>query len=208
MGVSLIGVVFAVVAVVFSMTLHELAHGLMAYWLGDETAKAEGRLSLNPIRHIDPWMSLFLPLILYILNAPIFGGAKPVPIDSRRVRGGAFGMALVAIAGPLVNLILAFVAFFVLTKLGGLGLVDFFKMLLAINLGFFAFNILPIIPLDGSRVLYAMMPDGIREKMDDLERGLGMMIVFFMVMFFMGPLSWAMQGIVNAVLNVFVWMIF
>ena len=97
------------VIALFSTILHELAHGAMAYALGDDTAKLSGRLSLNPLKHIDPMMSVVMPLIFAALGMPILGGAKPVPINTRNLKWGEWGFALVAIAGPLTNFVLAFV---------------------------------------------------------------------------------------------------
>src|SRR6476469_4685290 len=98
--------------ILFSMTLHEAMHGFVAYWLGDDTAKLQGRLTLNPVKHIDPFLTLLLPIMLALIpGAPIFGGAKPVPFNPNRVRFEEWGAALVAFAGPLTNLILAFLFF-------------------------------------------------------------------------------------------------
>ena len=97
------------VIALFSTILHELAHGAMAYALGDDTAKLSGRLSLNPLKHIDPMMSVVMPLIFAALGMPILGGAKPVSINTRNLKWGEWGFALVAIAGPLTNFVLAFV---------------------------------------------------------------------------------------------------
>ena len=94
------------------MTLHEAMHAFMGYFLGDDTARAQGRLTLNPLKHIDPFMTILLPVMLALIpGAPIFGGAKPVPFNPQNVRYGEWGAALVAIAGPLTNLLLAFFAF-------------------------------------------------------------------------------------------------
>src|SRR5690606_3460046 len=92
--------------------------GFMAYWLGDDTAKHQGRLTLNPIKHIDPFMTILLPLFLAISGGPIFGGAKPVPFNPTRLRYDEWGVALVALAGPLTNLVIAFVSFGVAVLLG------------------------------------------------------------------------------------------
>ena len=102
-------IILAIVLV--STVLHELAHGFVAHLLGDETAKEEGRLSLNPVKHIDPVMSIFIPLMLYAMHGPIFGGAKPVPVNSRNLKGKEWGMALVALAGPFTNFLIALIAF-------------------------------------------------------------------------------------------------
>ena len=175
-------IILAIVLV--STVLHELAHGFVAHLLGDETAKEEGRLSLNPVKHIDPVMSIFIPLMLYAMHGPIFGGAKPVPVDSRNLKGKEWGMALVAIAGPLTNFLLALVAF-VIGRFTGLfndyGIPGFIASeCVLINLGLMLFNILPIPPLDGSRVLYAIAPDGVRKVMRSLET-YGIFIVLILV---------------------------
>ena len=106
-------IVVVLVIILGSMILHELAHGLMAYALGDTTAKDEGRLSLNPLKHLDPITSVLIPLLMFFTGGPIFGGAKPVPINTSRLKGGAWGMALVGIAGPLTNFLLALIAFLI-----------------------------------------------------------------------------------------------
>ena len=168
-----------------SIILHELAHGIVAYRLGDQTAKLNGRLTLNPIKHIDPFMSILLPVLLAMANMPIFGGAKPVPINTRNLKGGAWGFALVAIAGPLTNLILAFI-FFLFGHFTGAFYVDGFGGLLCyigmvLNMGFCLFNIIPIPPLDGSRVLYALAPDGARAFMETIEKN-GIIIIYIVIL--------------------------
>ena len=92
MNIGNILIIFIII--IISMVLHELAHGYVAYWLGDDTAKDEGRLSLNPLVHLDPVMSVIMPLLLFISGAPVFGGAKPVPVNTKNLKGGAWGMAL------------------------------------------------------------------------------------------------------------------
>ena len=116
---TILYLIFVFVIIVFSMVLHELAHGYVAYWLGDDTAKNDGRLSLNPLRHIDPVMTIFIPLLLALTGMPVFGGAKPVPVNSHKVRGAEWGFALVALAGPLTNFILAFILAMVIVALSG-----------------------------------------------------------------------------------------
>lgn len=195
-------IILAIVLV--STVLHELAHGFVAYLLGDETAKEEGRLSLNPVKHIDPVMSIFIPLMLYAMHGPIFGGAKPVPVNSRNLKGKEWGMALVALAGPFTNFLLAFVAFMV-GRFTGLfndyGLAGFIvSECVLINLGLMLFNLLPIPPLDGSRVLYAIAPDGARKVMSALEV-YGIFLVLILVWLCGDLLSrylvFAMDGIIS-----------
>lgn len=200
-------IVLAIILV--SMILHEMAHAYVAYFLGDTTAKEEGRLSPNPLVHIDPWMSIVIPILLFISGAPIFGGAKPVPIDKRNLKGGPWGMALVAAAGPLMNFILAFAGFMIGHFTGGLydnGLAGtIFQEVIYANLGFMLFNLIPIPPLDGSRILYAVAPDGIRDFMEKMEYSTGLVVVFVMVFFFSNYLSMyligAMQGIITFFFN-------
>ncbi len=197
--------ILILVIVIGSVILHELSHGLVAYWLGDHTAKDAGRLSFNPIRHIDPFMSILVPVILYMLKAPIFGGAKPVPINYFNLKWREWGMALVAIAGPLTNLLIAFIAFLIGHFSGLLyqnnSIIQFiFQGTIQINLGFMIFNLIPIPPLDGSRVLYAVAPDGFRNILASMER-YGFIIVYAMIFLFGEVFSHlminGMQGIIN-----------
>ena len=197
--------------ILVSMILHELMHGAVAYWLGDDTAKAQGRLSLNPLKHIDPFMSILLPMLLAVSGGPIFGGAKPVPIDTRNLKYREWGFALVAIAGPLTNLLLAFVGFLVGHLTGVIYYETMFWSTLVvsfvmINLGFCAFNLLPIPPLDGSRVLYAIAPDFLREIMGKMERW-GIMLVLVLVLVFGTALGDFMHGAINWMIAVFEWIV-
>ncbi len=202
---------FAYLAVVLgvilvSMTLHEAMHGYVAYWLGDDTAKAEGRLTLNPIAHLDPFLSVLLPLMLAIAQLPIFGGAKPVPFNPGRVKYGEFGAALVGVAGPLTNFLLALVLFGVFVATGQpaatttLGLI--LQLGVMVNLGFFVFNMLPIPPLDGSRVLYAIAPDWARRGMEWVER-YGIMLVFVLVLLAGGLIGEYMSAAINFFIAIF-----
>lgn len=198
--------------ILVSMTIHEAMHGFVAYWLGDDTAKDEGRLTLNPIKHIDPFLTIILPVMLAIIQAPIFGGAKPVPFNPNRVRYGEWGAALVAVAGPLSNLFIAFIAFGLMVMLGYgsvgglmfggdlLGII--LQYFVVINLGFFVFNMLPIPPLDGSRVLYALAPDFVRRGMEAMEQA-GIIIVLALVFLAGSILGQIMSSTIQAILQVF-----
>ena len=203
-----IGLVVAVLAIILvSMILHELSHGVVAYFLGDTTAKDEGRLTLNPIKHIDPIISVIVPLLMFIAGGPVFGGAKPVPVDSRRLKWGPFGMALVAIAGPLTNFLLAFIGFVIFYHTGLLAHNDFIGAVAAnfvtINLGFFVFNIIPIPPLDGSRLLYAIAPDGVRNVMEKMESTLGVWLVFGLILIFSSALTTLMSTMISGIIQFF-----
>ena len=212
-----LGYVFAVfIITLFSMILHELMHGVVALKLGDDTAKYSGRLSLNPLKHIDPVMTIMVPILLALMGGPIFGGAKPVPINKYKLKYREWGFALVAIAGPLTNFILALVFFLVGYWAGAFQIQNgevyysadsfwsMFAMLgVSINLGFMLFNIIPIPPLDGSRVLYAIAPEGgVRTFMEQIER-YGLFVVYFCLLFFGTALSFYMSGAMNAILRFF-----
>lgn len=185
----ILNVVIIIGVILVSMTLHEAMHGFVAYWLGDDTAKMQGRLTLNPIKHIDPFLTILLPLMLAVVGAPIFGGAKPVPFNPDRVRHGEWGAALVALAGPLTNLLIAFVVFGIAAILGDNPsyfssssiLSTILSYGVVINLGFFIFNMIPLPPLDGSRVLYALAPNPVRRGMEYIEQ-YGLLFVFAFVL--------------------------
>ena len=202
---QLIYIGIVLVIVLASMILHELAHGLVAYWLGDTTAKDNGRLSLNPFKHLDWFMSVLLPLMLAISGGPIFGGAKPVPIDGRRLKWGDWGFALVAIAGPLTNILIAFIAFLV-WHFFGLGWNEWGVLIISevvlINLGFAVFNMLPIPPLDGSRVLYAIAPEFVKDFMLRIER-FGIIVVLLLVVLFNNVFAQLMSGAIQGILSFF-----
>lgn len=182
-------IVIVLVIVVGSVILHELAHGIVAYWLGDRTAKDAGRLTLNPIKHIDPFMSILVPMILYVLHAPVFGGAKPVPVNFANLKWREWGMALVAFAGPFTNFLLSFIFFLIghfsgaFYGAGGETVAFIFTEIVFINLGFMLFNLIPIPPLDGSRILYAISPDPIRNLLSYMER-YGIIIVYALILLF------------------------
>jgi Zn-dependent protease len=205
MSFDIIRIIVVVVVILLSMTLHEAMHAFVSYWLGDDTAKRQGRLTLNPVKHIDPFLTLLLPLMLAVVGAPVFGGAKPVPFNPDRVRYDEWGAALVAIAGPLTNLLIAFVVFGVYV-LGGAPQNGVFATItltaVTVNLGFFVFNMIPIPPLDGSRVLYALAPEFVRRGMEAIER-FGIMFIFLIILVASPVIGQFMVTAINFFLDVF-----
>ena len=204
-------IIIVLAVILLSMTVHEAMHAFVGYILGDNTAKEEGRLTLNPIKHIDPVMTVLLPLTMVVLHAPVFGGAKPVPFNPNRVRFGEWGAALVALAGPFTNLLIAFIAFGVgalsgIITAGGTAQSTILGMLVAstvsVNLGFFVFNMLPIPPLDGSRLLYAAAPDQARVIMQRIEQ-YGVFLIFIIVMLFSDVIGRVIAGCMWSILHVF-----
>jgi Zn-dependent protease len=179
---SLVDLSIFIVSLLIAMTVHEAMHAYVGLMLGDTTAEEQGRISLNPSRHIDPIYTVALPIVTYILfQAPILA-AKPVPFNPYRVRFGEWGAALIALAGPVSNLALAVVASLILRVIGmdsfiGYALAQF----LEINVLLFIFNLVPIPPLDGSRVLFAFAPEPLQDLMRQIEP-YGMYIIFGLVL--------------------------
>lgn len=171
------------IVLIFSIGVHEAMHGFAAYWLGDDTAAREGRLTLNPLKHIDPVLSVLMPLILIVLGLPPLLAAKPVPFNPMRVKYDEFGAAMIALAGPLTNFALAAVGA-IIWRLGiGLGsdlFVDFLTMFIMLNVGLFVFNMIPFPPLDGSRVLYAVAPAPVQRVMEQIEQ-FGMIAILLLI---------------------------
>ncbi len=174
-SVQLITIAF--IPLIFAITVHEVAHGWVASKLGDPTAKMLGRLTLNPIKHIDPIGTIAVPLFLYLTSGFIFGWAKPVPVNKRNFASPDKSMALVAIAGPAANLLMA-IGWLILLKIGiamvpdstaALWFLQMAQVGILFNIILMALNILPIPPLDGSRVLYWLLPPSLATKLDMIE---------------------------------------
>lgn len=160
---DIIAIVISLTILIFSAILHEIAHGFVADRMGDPTARILGRLTLNPKSHIDPYMTILVPLMMYIVSQGsfIFGGAKPVPVDPFNLREGRKDMALVALVGPITNVLIAIVAALLFHIVGNqLFLIgEILYIFIHINLLLAVFNLLPIPPLDGSKVFSLLLPE-------------------------------------------------
>jgi Zn-dependent protease len=181
-NLSGIDLIMVLLSIVIALSIHEAMHAFVAHWLGDTTAKDMGRLSLNPLRHIDPFTTVVLPIITLILfHIPILA-ARPVPFNPERVKFNEFGGALIAAAGPFTNLGLAVIAaLFLHLAANSALLANFLTTFVVLNVALFVFNILPIPPLDGSRVLYAFAPEPLQDFMRQIEP-YGLFIIFGLVL--------------------------
>lgn len=225
MAQEIVLVGFYLVTLVYSVIIHEVSHGMMALWLGDLTAKYADRLNLNPLKHIDPFGSIVLPVLLFVTTGFAFGWAKPVPYNPYNLRDQKWGPTMVALAGPAANLVLALVAALIahvlpLTLLGKedilgrfIGVIggrgDFLErfgllsaalsgslsgilyglLLLVIfwNVVLACFNLLPIPPLDGSKILYTLLP--LEERTILMLEQYGLFLLILVIFFLSGPIS-------------------
>lgn len=187
-------------ALLVAMTVHEAAHAGMSYALGDHTAKHEGRLSLNPLVHIDPIFTVLIPGIMIAMGQPPIMAAKPVPFNPYAVKYGEFGAALVAIAGPTSNLLLAVLSAGLL-KVYSVGLpYEIIGFFLTLNVSLAIFNLVPWPPLDGSRVLYAFAPEPVQKVMDRIE-GFGIAGLFIFIFVAWGFVSPFVGGLENMIIR-------
>jgi len=176
---------------ILSLTFHEAAHAFAAWKLGDPTAKRLGRLTLNPLPHIDPVMTILVPLILAYTTGFIFGGARPVPVDPRNFENPHRSNALVALAGPLSNVLLAILGLIALRVLDHTGafegklLPSILTYFVMFNVILAVFNAVPIPPLDGSRVVTWLLPPPLRASYNALE-GIGIFLIFGLLVFVPG----------------------
>lgn len=182
-------IIFQLVVLLFSVMLHEISHGLMALRLGDQTAKDAGRLTLNPVNHLDPFGSIMLPLLLVMTNSPVvLGWAKPVPYNPNALyKDFRYGPLKVALAGPLSNLVLALVFGFVIRL--GMGILSpitlqFLGIVVLMNCFLAVFNLVPIPPLDGSKIFSAILPRRYADMMENI--GLGGVFVVVLFLYFFG----------------------
>ncbi|HSX17831.1 MAG TPA: site-2 protease family protein [Candidatus Saccharimonadales bacterium] len=187
MNADLQSIVILLVVLLFSMSIHEMMHAFTADYLGDDTARLMGRVSLNPLRHIDPFFTIALPLLLLLSGSKfLFGAAKPVQVNFMRLRYGDFGGAIVGMIGPVTNLVIAAIASLLFNSLDpvqGTTSYEIFRITIVLNVGLFVFNSIPWPPLDGSRLLYAFAPRPLQELMQSIERAgiMGLVIFIFLI---------------------------
>jgi len=176
-------ILFQLAILLMSVVIHEVSHGYAALYLGDQTARYQGRLTLNPLKHLDPVGSVLVPFLSYTVGGFIFGWAKPVPYNPYNLRPGRWSEAMVAGAGPLSNIIIAI--FFGLLLRAGVGgwaspaFVEITASIVFINVLLALFNLVPIAPLDGSKILFAFFPERLGDIRAFFERYGTMLLIFF-----------------------------
>lgn len=188
-------------SLLISMSVHEATHAFVAHRLGDSTAADEGRLTLNPFKHVDIYTTILLPAMLMLIGLPPIFIARPVPFDPSQVRHGEYGAAIMAVAGPVSNFCLAALAALALRAgLVGADLVHPLLLFILVNIGLFVFNMLPIPPLDGSRLFYAFAPEPIQRVMYQIE-AMGFLVLVFVILLLSPVLSPVLSNINQALLN-------
>lgn len=187
--------IFSLIILLFSVIIHELAHGYVAYSLGDPTAKYEGRLTLNPLKHLDPFGSVVLPLLLFIAGSPfLFGWAKPVPVNPYNFSDKKYGEIKVSVAGPASNFAVAIVFGLLLRFIpeqiifANQGLALALGYIVAINIWLAVFNLIPIPPLDGSWILFSFLPDSLQGIKFFLKQ-YGIVLLLLLILF--GGAAWS-----------------
>ena len=194
--------IFYVVVLIMSVVVHEFAHGYVAYRLGDDTARLQGRLTLNPLKHLDPFGSVLLPLMLILSNAGfVIGWARPVPYNPNNLKNYKKGTILVSVAGILANLFVAIMFGLVIRMAPSFGIAPYIvdptiiqpfyritTIIVLTNLVLAIFNLIPIPPLDGSKILFSLLPARLRNIENFLERW-GIVVLLFFIIFLWGYVS-------------------
>jgi len=192
-----IDTIFLIVVIIFSAIIHEVMHGVAADWLGDKTARYAGRLTLNPIPHIDMFGSIILPVLLALSHSPFFfGWAKPVPYNPYNLKNQKWGPVMVGLAGPAANLLLAASFAIVLRLFPSSGIAPFLAIIVYANVLLMVFNLVPIPPLDGSKILYAILPDSAAGVKQFLDR-YGFVILLFFVFFLFDLIAPVIDAVVR-----------
>jgi len=183
-----IDLIFSIIILIMSVVIHEVSHGYAAYMLGDKTAEYEGRLTLNPLRHLDPMGSFIIPLVFIMSGAGfVIGWAKPVPYNPYNLRNQKWGEAWVAFAGPFSNIIIALI-FGIVIRIAlikdvfSIPFLHFLTSVIIINIALAVFNLVPIPPLDGSKIFFTFLPARLRGIRNFLER-YGFVAVLIFVIF-------------------------
>ena len=190
MQIDTLTFIFSILVLIFSVIVHEVSHGYAAYFLGDNTAKYAGRLNLNPLNHLEWFGSFILPVVSYLTGGFIIGWAKPVPFNPYNLRNQRWGEAIVAIAGPLSNICIALIfglgIRFGLVGQFGPSFLYISSMIVVINLVLATFNLVPVPPLDGSKILFSFLPYNMQYVRDFLEKNqlfLVLIFIFFLWQF-------------------------